>query len=293
MILGGLNGKFKKRGYKSNSKHFIYALYSLVICFCVIFLSNGFSAFSSNLSIKDISAIVRVNTDIRIKSITMKEASQDISLKYNEYNVKSTSTGVTLPNSDSYIILDIGIVNLGNVEMGIKSITGLNKGLKYEIFNNEYLSEGYNQYSLKNKLCDDIATNTCVLGAETQILLKISYENQEAYNNSESKTFDINLNYDFRRIYKITYQKKAQQLLTSAPVDYVIENDDFSVGFNFLDIDYVSVLSSYKLTQNVDYTLDNKILSVYDVKDNIIIGVNYDTYGDITISSKWISNNSV
>ena len=111
---------FKNIGF-NKLKSSVIISYAILIF--VIFLSIGFSAFSNQLNVKDISASVRVNADIRITSANLSEAYSEAystSLNYNKANISGTAI---LPNEDSYIDYAIKITNLGKVEMGIKEIT--------------------------------------------------------------------------------------------------------------------------------------------------------------------------
>ena len=109
------------------------AIISYAILIFVIFLSIGFSAFSNQLNVKDISASVRVNADIRITSANLSGAYNEAystSLDYNKTNINGTAI---LPNEDSYIDYVVNIVNLGKVEMCIKDFTLSNDNLDYEL----------------------------------------------------------------------------------------------------------------------------------------------------------------
>ena len=71
---------------------------SYTILIFVICLSIGFSAFSNQLNVKDISASVKVKADIRINSVNLKEAynnAYSTKLNYNKTKINGT---VILPN---------------------------------------------------------------------------------------------------------------------------------------------------------------------------------------------------
>ena len=155
---------------------YLFGLFSIFFSISIIFLSIGFASFGNETSIEGISATVRVDKDIRIKSISVKELSANVTVSYTEYNVSNTTIGLTLPNQDSYAIFDIDILNLGNVEMGLASLIGSNDDLKYEIVNNDYASNGFKPYTLTDRLCDDTDTNRCKSGAESHVLVKVSYK---------------------------------------------------------------------------------------------------------------------
>lgn len=270
---------------------------SISIFISIFFLSIGFSSFSSNLLVGDISAKVRVQKDIRISSNTVKSVSQDTVVFYNEYNVKNTEYGITLPYSDSYAIFDVGIKNLGNVEMGIKSITGLNNRLTYEIVNEDFLSEGYNSVTEREKLCDDKEPDRCKSGTETHVLVKIKYANTEAYNKSESKSFNINLLYDFKRVLKIEYGSAIIDKISTSLVEKIMENDDLQLGININNLSEVKINSTYLLIPNEDYLYNNGKLSINNIKDDLYIdwnsNYNYNSKVGIGILAEFESDRDV
>ena len=135
---------------------------AIVLCL-VIFLTIGYSAFSAELGINGVSAIVRVKKDIRIAGISLSNTAGNATSQYEEYNVKNIYSSISLPDNNSSITYDIVIHNLGNVEAGILDITGLPSNLKYSI----------NNYTLKDPLCDDNDSSQCKLGTTTTLQLKI------------------------------------------------------------------------------------------------------------------------
>ncbi len=61
---------------------------------------------------------------------------------YEDFDINSVLSSITLPNSTSSVTYNVEIKNLGNVEMGILDITNLPSNLTYSISN----------YNLKDKL---------------------------------------------------------------------------------------------------------------------------------------------
>lgn len=287
----------KKNERKVNNKNsHTYLICGLVVCICVVFLSIGFASFSNDLSIKGISATVRIREDIRINSIVVKEASKDVTASYLEYNVKNTSTGVTLPHSDSYIVLDVGIINLGNTEMGIASIIGSSDKLKYEVVNDKYTSSGVRSYKLNEKLCDDVDSSKCKLGSESHVLVKVSYKNAESYNSS-SVDYNVNISYDFKRVLNIEYSTKALELLLGDKISYILENQNVSIGIKANTVNDFDITSSYILNKNVDYVFENNVLTIKNVMDDIVIDAspNFDNNEEvgIRVSAEFIDDRDV
>ena len=189
----------------------------LVILSIVIFLTIGYAQFTTQLGIYGISAIVRVHKDVRIGGIFLSNATNDGISHYEEYNVKDIYSSVTLPNANSSITYDVKVLNLGNVEMGILNISGLPNNLTYSISN----------YNLEDPLCDDNDSSQCKLGVEKTLHITISYkENGYDANNTD---YPINLNFNFKRIYTITYNGFTS---TTGLPTVILEDDAKSITFN-------------------------------------------------------------
>lgn len=110
---------------------------------------------------------------------------------YLDYNTNNLQAGINLPNENSSVTFNVVVTNLGNSEVGIKSITGLPDNLDYEILN----------YNLKDKICDE--NNICKLGIQKEILIKIKYK--EGYYDSDNTKYNIVANFDFQPFYTVTY----------------------------------------------------------------------------------------
>ena len=153
--------------------------YIVVITFLIFSLTIGFAALETSLGI-NVGAKIRVKQDIRITNISVSGSSSGALSNGEEYNVKSISSNIDLPNNNSTITYDIEITNIGNTNMGILSISNLPSNLTYSISN----------YTLKDKLCDDTNTSQCNLGSVTTLHVTIMYA-QNGYNSS-------NTNYNIR-----------------------------------------------------------------------------------------------
>lgn len=189
----------------------------LVVLGTVIFLTIGYAQFTTQLGIYGISATVRVHKDVRIGGIFLSNATNDGISHYEEYNVKDIYGSVTLPNANSSITYDVKVLNLGNVEMGILNISGLPNNLTYSISN----------YNLEDPLCDDNDSSQCKLGVEKTLHITISYkENGFDENNI---TYPLDLTFDFKRIYTITYNGFTS---TTGLPTVILEDDAKSITFN-------------------------------------------------------------
>ena len=189
----------------------------LVVLGTVIFLTIGYAQFTTQLGIYGINAIVRVHKDVRIGGISLSNATNDGISHYEEYNVKDIYSSVTLPNANSSITYDVKVLNLGNVEMGILNISGLPNNLTYSISN----------YNLEDPLCDDNDSSQCKLGVEKTLHITISYkENGFDENNI---TYPLDLSFDFKRIYTITYNGFTS---TTGLPTVILEDDTKTITFN-------------------------------------------------------------
>lgn len=169
---------------KNNNYLWFYGLIFILI----LSLNIGFSAYQNKLTIENISAIVRIDEDIRITSIGVNSTNNATSL-YEEYNTFNISGSVKLDNADSYVIYEVEVYNLGNVPMGIREAIINNDNLKYEFLD----------YELKSKICEE---DQCSLGIKKKLKVKISYK--DGANISEESNNFI-LSFKFGRIFNITY----------------------------------------------------------------------------------------
>lgn len=100
-------------------------LTSVTFICCILFLSVGFSKFSSRLNINGIGATVRLKKDVRISGISLKETKSNAISMSEDYNVNSILTEIKLPNNDSEITYNIDVLNLGNAFVALRDISGL------------------------------------------------------------------------------------------------------------------------------------------------------------------------
>ena len=206
-----MNTMFKNIGF-NKLKSSVFISYAILIF--VIFLSIGFSAFSNQLNVKDISASVRVNADIRITSANLSEAYNEAystSLDYNKTNINGTAI---LPSEDSYIDYVVKITNLGKVEMGIKEITLNNDNLDYELID----------YNLGDKLCViEEETTKCTLGIEKQIIVRLKWKNG-SYDSSNTENNFV-LDFNFQNYQKVYIEDTAAQNITNCPSEVINSGD--------------------------------------------------------------------
>ena len=229
---------------------------SYAILIFVLFLSIGFSAFSNQLNVKDISASVRVNADIRITSANLSEAYNEAystSLDYNKTNINGTAI---LPNEDSYIDYVVKITNLGKVEMGIKEITLNNDNLDYELID----------YNLGDKLCViEEETTKCTLGIEKQIIVRLKWKNG-SYDSSNTENNFI-LDFNFQNYQKVYIEDTAAQNISDCPSE-VINTGDLTFRYTGVKFDIRIYMGSKRIN---DYTFENGLVTIKNVTDPVYI----------------------
>ncbi|MGM9874313.1 MAG: RICIN domain-containing protein [Bacilli bacterium] len=222
----------------------------IIVLFVIIFLSIGYSAFTTKVQIGDISATVRIKADIRITDISIDSFKSSAVSSYEDYNVSNITSKLFFPNADSEITYKIEITNLGNSEMGILSITGIPDNMEYSLSN----------YNLKDKICDD--SNKCSLGIKKEILLTIKYKDGGFDNNNIN--YNLKLDFDFRPFYTITYN--GYDDTTSYPKE-VLEGDTLEVN---LGTEYAKYTKLYvNSIQIKDYTSSGGIIRTENISGNV------------------------
>ena len=156
----------------------------------VLFITLGYSAYSSNLLVTNIGAVVRPYADIRITNLSVAGLENGATLTSSDYGINNISSDISLPNSDSTVSYDIVITNVGNVDMGIRDITLSSDSLTYT----------FDGYTMGSTLCDDGNNSLCNCGSVTTIHLTIGYADGEY--DSSNTNFSLLVDFEF---YEITY----------------------------------------------------------------------------------------
>ena len=237
-------------------------IYSLIITFAIATITIGYAAKTQELYIDDLKVTYREKADIRIIDVTVKELANATysDLEYNKYNLLSS---VTLDNATSYIIYNIEISNLGNVDMGIYDILNKNANLNYQFLN----------YNLKDPICN--SNNVCNNGITKKLELKVSYKNYDKNNIN----YNINLKFDLR-----TYNTIKLVNFTSKTIDKIINGDTYIID---LSNEEVGTLIIKDTSDNLitDYTYENNVLTINSVNKDIIITNNIPRKINVTYTS--------
>ena len=243
-----------KKIQKNNSNNLFY-FSTMVVVFAILFLSIGFSAFQNDLAIEDISATVRIDKDVRVMKVSVDSVNEATS-HHEDYNVSNIYGSISLTNSNSYVIYDVEVYNLGNVIMGISDASIDNENLKFEFLD----------YNLKDKICEN---NQCSLGVKKALKIKVSYK-ENAIINNENENFV--LNFKFGRIYNIDYVNIPNG--NSLPKE-VIEGDTLNLNvINNINGNLFVFMNNKRLLINSEYQYVNEILTIPKISGDIRISLN-------------------
>ena len=218
-------------------------------------ISIGYASYSSNLSISDIIAFVRTNTDIRVTGVSVANSNSGGISNYEDYNISKISSNIYLPNSDSSVTYKVTITNIDGPESGIYNITGLPDNLTYSMSN----------YVLKDKICD--TNNNCSFGISKEIYITIKYKSYD----SSKKTYDIKLDFDFREVHTITYENVDGNLYPRE----ILKGDQLEIDFgaNMTQCVIKNSDGTEIANDGTYYEFSDGKLLIYSVTDNLTISV--------------------
>lgn len=228
------------KGRKSNHYNFSFIkILPLLVIFVILSISIGFSFFSSTLSVNGAKVEVRVVKDIRITNVSVDSTNNAI-IKYNDYDVSTVLSRIVLSSSESIATFNVRVTNIGNVIESIYDIYGLPENLEIKSIS------GYN---LKDKICD--SNNNCKLGASKDVLITIGYK-ENGYDSSNTE-YEIGLNFDFRAVYDIVYER----IINHNYPDKIYENET-------LNITFVDDIPTDIMVVNATFNYDSPSLSIFN-----------------------------
>ena len=208
-----------------NKKFNPAVLCSFLMIVCVMLLTIGYSAFEVTMEIIDISALVQVQNDIQVTNVSVLEATNGAVSNYEDHTADSITSSVNLPEQNSTITYRIQTKNFGNTKQGIYAIDEIYKyistGLDSDL---EIKSKTVN---LKKALCTNSNSSECTLGATTTFDITIGYKNNGC--DGVNLTHLIELDFDFRRVFDITYVGFSN---TSGLSTQMIYGDVKTITFN-------------------------------------------------------------
>ena len=230
---------------------FIIIAILIFICQTIVY-----SALSTTMNISG-KGFAKIQTDVRITNLKIKELSSDTIVSYDEFSRRSISTNIKLPTTSSYITYEIEVTNYGSNEIAMANITGIPSTLTYELSN----------YTLKENICD--SNNKCTLGAKKTMYLTLRPKNASA------SSYDVLINLIFSGYNTITYQNINS---TNMPTQ-VLNGDNLEIDFGESAPNGVVVTMG---NNQLDYYYENGILKVNNVTGDITISdmSNYDLSGN-------------
>ena len=241
----------KLKKYK-NKKNYIKYI-PIMITIVVVCLTIGFSAFEEQMLVTDLVADIRLKQDIRVTNARVDNVSLNTVSQSLDYNKSNISDTVTLPNSDSRITYTVEITNIENSEMGIYDLTLSNSNLDYTIDN----------YTKKDKLCDDNNNLKCNLGSKSTLQITIFYKENMYDSNNLDQNFA--LNFSFKQMHQITYE------IPGSNQSSIMDGETLEVNFGENALDRITVKIGGVRLNTSEYTYENGILIVSNVNDNVQI----------------------
>lgn len=251
-----------KKSYKKKKFNPI-TIGAILLMLSTLIITVGFSSYQASLDIRDVSAVVRVQADIRVTSVSTTSVSSEASSNWEDYNVRSISSSVNLPNEDSTITYQIQVTNFGNVKQGISAIDEVYKIINSELSSNLEIKN--KTVTLKEALCDDNNSSECTLGSVTTFDVTIGYA--DGGYDGENITHQIQLNFDFKRIYNITYNGFTNT--TGLPTQ-IMSGDTKDIVFNST----TGIPSSVSVS-GATGTYSNPTLTISNASSNVVVYKKY------------------
>ena len=280
-----------------SKKVFFHKVAVPLVVLIILFLSIGYSSLQSGGIVRDITATVRPEMNIRITDVQIENTSDAIVINkdYNTITNANTITGkvlgeVTFTSTTSQVVYKVEVTNFGNTEMGVASITGLPNELTYSL--------DTNNYNIGDKICDNTNQSNCTLGAKKYIYITVKYKSGSGSNTSTN--YSINMNLNFKGMHKVYYG--------NTEIDTVIDggNKTVSLGTNApANIRVTGTLSNYTYTSpNVvltgvtsDITIEEVHKIYYDNTEidtvvdggNITVNLGANAPNDVTVTGDYAS----
>lgn len=242
----------------------IVNLSSILVLIFVLLISIGYSSYSSNLYIFNSVATVRADKNVRITGLSINGSTNGGVSDAEEYDVKTISSDIRLPQANSTITYQVEVKNYGNVEMGIESIS-----LPDELKN--ILEVSVDGYTLGDKIRDnnDACENSvdgCKLSIKRTFNVTIGYKNGQ-YDSNNYIFNNILLNFEFKQMHKVTYTGFT---IFTPPnsARTIMDGHTFSQNIG----PYDTLLIRIGGVTNTNYTIDsNNLLTIPNVEDDVEI----------------------
>ena len=155
--------KKRKLSKPINTKNITKVVITTIIL-AIYFISIGYSSQSASAKIENLMASVRPQAYVRITNVLLSNTTNGGLSNAEDYNLNNIYGTIDLPNPDSTVTYKIDVTVFLSSEMIIKSITGLNENLEYEL----------TDYTIGDILCN--SNNQCNFGATKEFYLTIKYK---------------------------------------------------------------------------------------------------------------------
>lgn len=251
-------------GFNKFNKKMMLSIFSIYIFFFIAFLTVGFSAFETELVMKDVEVQVKfTDADAVISNFKSTPFGSGGIASNTDYNYNRIYGDIILPDETSSVTYEVQVTNLGGAKIGIYDLTGLNENLDYEL----------SGYDLQDVLKDE--NGEYKLGTTITFHITIKYAENATVTN-ESQPF--NMLVDFRPFYSVTYHGVPGEELFPAEImegtDLVINTE--LVAINRMKITQDTVFLTYG--EHYFYNETEKVLTVVNVEGDLLLSYRNITY---------------
>lgn len=257
----------------------------VLLFFVVLFVSIGFSAFNTSVSVSNISAVVRPDIDVRITSFSVNSTANGGSASNVDYNISSTIANLSLPKSNSSVTFAVNVKNYGNVEMGITKIS-LPSNLDSK------LDVSVSGYTLGTKLRDSSnscegSSNGCKLSISRTFYITIKYDSG-AYSSSSVNFNNVKLDFTYAQAYSVIY-KDCTSLSPTIDQKAALKGTTFSANIGSYD----GIRVQMDGTSSPSYTYSGGVLTIQNVTGNITVTrlIKYTVTTNVTTKTFNMSSN--
>ena len=230
---------------------------TITMLLMLLFAGYGYALYDSELDIEG-EAYIRIDEEIRITNVSLNNVNDGLEMYNVEYSKNSIKAGIELNSNASTVTYKVEVTNKSNESIGIRSIEGLPEGIEYEL-------SGYN---LKENI-----------SGTKEFLLTIKNTKGIA------GEYDIELNFDFRRIYTITYDN----ITNNGYPTTIMEKEDLNITFTKSIPGRINLYIN-GLRYKTGFTYINGVFALKNVTGNVTIELGESTLYDGQTFSKTIKD---
>jgi len=252
----------KNRRVFNNNK--IVMLIEGIVLVMVLFLTIGYSTFSTNLFAGDFIVNVRPDKNVRITSFSIDHTNNNGSSSEIDYNISRVYGNLSLPNATSSVTYTVEVKNYGNIEMGISSIE-----LPSEL--DDILDVIVDGYTLGTKIRDNSdscenSVNGCTLSINRTFNITVKYK-ENKYNSEKTSFNNFKLDFLFIECHEVIFTGFTV-LKPSMDAKSVLDGSTYSYNIG----PYETLLLRMDGITLTNYTIDNNnLLTVPNVTGDLEI----------------------